>query len=71
MHDSTISIPLEVLTGLNADFDGDELDILNLEENTKDIFAEFELVSMYNYIDNTIDFDNKEWVAISAGLITE
>lgn len=71
MHDSTISIPSEILSGTNADFDGDELDILKLDEYTKDIFKEFNLVALYNYIDNTIDFDNKEWVAISAGRITE
>lgn len=71
MHDSTISIPTEVLSGLNADFDGDELDILKLDKETKDIFKEFHLVAMYDYIDNTIDFDNKEWIVISSGLITE
>lgn len=71
MHDSTISIPLEILSGTNADFDGDELDIQKLEEGAIEIYAEFHLVALYDYNNNTIDFDNKEWVAISAGRITE
>jgi DNA-directed RNA polymerase beta' subunit len=71
MHDSTISIPLEILSGTNADFDGDELDVLKLENGSIEVFMEFHLVAMYDYLNNTIDFDNKEWVAISSGLITE
>lgn len=71
MHDSTISIPTEILSGTNADFDGDELDVLYLDDVSKKIFEEFNLVALYDYINNTIDFDNKEWIAISAGRITE
>lgn len=71
MHDSTVSIPLEILSGTNADFDGDELDVLKLETGSIEVFMEFHLVAMYDYLNNTIDFDNKEWVAISSGLITE
>ena len=71
MNDYTISITTEILAGMNADFDGDECDVQFLEPELVHMYAPFHMSQIYDYVNDKIHIENKEWIAITAGCITE
>lgn len=71
MNDDTMSLPPEVLRGLNADFDGDALDILFIPEELVPMIMPFHFSCMIDYIGEKIDIDLKEWNDICLGIMTE
>ena len=70
LNDDTISLPVEPLQGLNADFDGDQL---NLSFLPKELVKEFEAFH-FSYMTDRVNqkFVNpcKEWIDICAGRMT-
>lgn len=74
INDDTISLPPEVLSGFNADFDGDALNTAFLgsdEDKIKQYFESFHYSCMTNYVTGEVTLDLKEWCEISLGLISE
>lgn len=70
--DDTMSIPPEVLKGMNADFDGDALDIwFILDKAMLPMFEAFHRSCMADRINEKIEIDLKEWNGICLGLMTE
>lgn len=70
--DDTMSIPLEVLGGMNADFDGDALDIwFLLDKGLIPKFEAFHRSCLTDRINETVPLDLKEWCAVSMGRMTE
>lgn len=70
--DDTMSIPLEVLGGMNADFDGDALDIwFLLDKGLISKFEAFHRSCLTNIVNETVDLDLKEWCAVAMGRMTE
>lgn len=70
--DDTMSIPPEVLKGLNADFDGDALDIWFLmDKQLVPKFEAFHYSCMIDNINEKIEIDLKEWNDICIGIMTE
>lgn len=71
-NDDTMSITEECLAGLNADFDGDQLDLFMLYgDKIKDMFKQFHYSCMTNYVTGEVTLSRREWWAISAGRISE
>ena len=70
-NDDTMSITIECLAGLNADFDGDQLDVFIVDEYGKQCFSQFHYSCMTNYVTGEFELSLREWVAISAGRLTE
>lgn len=70
-NDDTMSITNECLAGLNADFDGDQLDVFVVDDYTKEMFMPFHFSCMTNYVTGAFDISLREWFAISAGRISE
>lgn len=68
--DDTISIPPEPLKGLNADFDGDALDLLFLPEEVVDKFSAFHLSCTTDYINQRMKINWLEWCDICAGIMS-
>lgn len=68
--DDTISIPPEPLKGLNADFDGDALDLLFLPKEVVPKFAAFHLSCMTDYINQKFKINWLEWCDIAAGIMS-
>lgn len=70
--DDTLSIPNEVLTGMNADFDGDALDIwFIMDRQLVKICSPFRYSGLMNRVTEKLTLDLKEWIAISMGRMTE
>jgi len=71
-NDDTMSITLECLAGLNADFDGDQLDIFIVyDEYILQNFMQFHYSCMTNYVTGDIDISLREWAAITLGRMSE
>jgi hypothetical protein len=64
-NDDTISLPLEVLTGFNADFDGDALNGAFLPKEIEASFNAFHHSYMTNYVTEEIEVEWKEWADIA------
>jgi len=71
-NDDTMSITIECLAGLNADFDGDQLDLfLMFDDFCRDTFMPFHYSCMTNYVTGEFDLSLREWFAITAGRMSE
>lgn len=74
VDDDTISLPPEPLSGLNADFDGDQLNLLFLGSEKDGIvqsFMQFHRSCMTNYVDETVNIDLMQWSEVCLGLLSE
>jgi DNA-directed RNA polymerase beta' subunit len=69
--DDTVSLTIEVLQGLNADFDGDQLDYVFLDEFGYQCFKQFMYSCMMNYVTGDVEISLREWFAICAGRMSE
>lgn len=70
--DDTMSVPLEPLSGLNADFDGDALDILFLfDKNIAKEFESFHRSCLTNRVDESVRLDILAWSDVALGRMTE
>lgn len=70
INDDTMSIPPEVLKGLNADFDGDQLDICFLPPEVVPDFESFHYSYMMDFVSGNVNIDCLEWHAISWARLT-
>ena len=73
-NDDTISLPQEMLSGMNADFDGDQLNVQFLGNERDGIVQEYEAFhysAMTNLVNERVDIDLLAWCDITAGLLTE
>ena len=74
VDDDTISLPPEPLSGLNADFDGDQLNLLFLGSEKDGIvqsFMQFHRSCMTNYVNESVNIDLMSWSDVCLGLLTE
>lgn len=70
--DDTMSIPLEVLGGMNADFDGDALDIWFLpDKQLVPKFSAFHRSCLTDRVNERVELNLKEWCAVAMGRMTE
>lgn len=70
--DDTMSVPLEVLSLLNADFDGDQLDILFLlDPQIVPKFEAFHYSCLTDRINETVSLDILSWADVALGRMTE
>jgi hypothetical protein len=69
--DETVSLTIEVLQGLNADFDGDQLDYVFLDKFGFECFKPFMYSCMMNYVTGDVELSLREWFAVCAGRMTE
>jgi len=69
--DETVSLTIEVLQGLNADFDGDQLDYVFLDKFGYECFKPFMYSCMMNYVTGDVELSLREWFAVCAGRMTE
>lgn len=70
--DDTMSIPLEVLSGLNADFDGDALDIWFLiDKQLVQKFEAFHYSCLTDRVDESVKLDILSWSDVALGRMTE
>lgn len=73
-NDDTISLPPEVLSGFNADFDGDQLNVLFLGSYKDGIVQHFEAFHyscMTNYINERVNIDLMDWSNYCLGIMSE
>ena len=68
--DDTISLPPEPLAGLNADFDGDALNCSFIPKELVPEFQAFHHSYMTDYVNEKFKLPVKEWIDISAGIMT-
>lgn len=71
MNDDTISLPPEPLGGYNADFDGDQLDLVFLPKEIVPEFEAFHYSCMSDYVRDEIKLDMKEWMDIAIARMSE
>lgn len=70
--DDTMSVPLEPLSALNADFDGDALDICFLLDNQLvDKFSAFHYSCLTDRINERYQLDILSWADVALGRMTE
>ena len=69
--DDTVSLTIEPLGGFNADFDGDQLDHVFLDEYGYECFKPFMYSCMTNYVTGEFRLDLREWVGICLGRMSE
>jgi hypothetical protein len=70
LDDDTISLPPEPLKGLNADFDGDALNLFFIPKELVPIFASFHHSYMTDRVNEKFEIPVKEWIDIGLGLMT-
>lgn len=68
--DDTISLPVEPLAGLNADFDGDQLNLSFIPKELVPEFQAFHHSYMTDYVNEKFKIPVKEWIDIGIGLMT-
>ena len=71
VNDDTISLPPEPLSGFNADFDGDALNLAFLPKEVVPDFEAFHYSCMTNYVTENISIDLLSWCDISLGRMSE
>jgi hypothetical protein len=69
--DDTVSLTIEPLGGMNADFDGDQLDYVFLDQFGYECFKPFMYSCMTNYVTGEFQLSLREWFAICAGRMSE
>lgn len=68
--DDTISITAEPLKGLNADFDGDALNLMFLPKEIVPEFAPFHYSCLMDYVTGKVDVSLREWNDIPLGIMS-
>jgi DNA-directed RNA polymerase beta' subunit len=68
--DDTISVSEPVLAGLNADFDGDQLNLFVIPNELLKYWWQFHLSCFVNPVKDEIQIRTKEWSAVCTALIT-
>lgn len=63
----TLVLPHEVLPGLNADFDGDAIQMFFLPHELVDKFEAFDKSCLISYVDSKVTIDLLEWIDICLG----
>ncbi len=74
INDDTISLPPEPLPGFNADFDGDQLNVLFLGSKKDGIVQEFEAFHyscLTNYVTEEVDLPLMSWSEVCLGRMSE
>lgn len=71
IDDDTISLPPETLSGFNADFDGDALNIGFIPKECVPDFMPFYCSYMVDYVSGDVNIDYKEWIDICLGILTD
>lgn len=71
LNDDTLSLPPEVLPPLNADFDGDAIDLFFLPKELIKYFEKFHLSCMSDYITGKIHCELMAWNEICLGVMSE
>ena len=69
--DATISITTEPLKGLNADFDGDALNLMFLPKEIVPYFEHFHYSCFTDYVTGKVDVSLREWNGICLGIMSE
>lgn len=69
--DDTISMTTETLKKLNADFDGDALNVVFLPREIKNEFEPFHYACMFDYISGGVDISLREWGGCCLGIMSE
>ena len=70
--DDTMSVPLEPLGGLNADFDGDALDIwFLLDKQLVEKFSAFHYSCLTDRVHEQVSLNIREWADVALGRMTE
>lgn len=72
--DDTISLPPEPLPGYNADFDGDQLNLLflgSMKDGIVQHFMKFHYSCMTNYITERVSLPLMNWCEICLGIMTD
>lgn len=73
-NDDTISLPPEPLPGFNADFDGDQLNLLflgSMKDGIVQHFMKFHYSCMTNYITEHVSLPLMSWAEICLGIMTD
>lgn len=73
-NDDTISLPPEPLPGFNADFDGDQLNLLflgSMKDGIVQHFMKFHYSCMTNYITERVSLPLMSWAEICLGIMTD
>lgn len=73
-NDDTISLPPEPLPGYNADFDGDQLNLLflgSMKDGIVQHFMKFHYSCMTNYITERVSLPLMSWSEICLGIMTD
>lgn len=70
-NDDTISMPVEQLPGLNADFDGDALNCFFLTEEMVNEFIAFHLSCMTDHVSEKVRIDLMSWNDVCLGILSE
>ena len=73
-RDDTISIPPEILPGLNADFDGDQLNALflgSMKDGIVQHFMAFHRSYMTNYVNEKVSIPLLDWADVCIGRMSE
>lgn len=73
-NDDTISLPPEPLPGFNADFDGDQLNLLflgSMKDGIVQHFMKFHYSCMTNYITERVSLPLMSWSEICLGIMTD
>ena len=70
LNDDTISIGEPLLTGYNADFDGDQLNLFIVPNEHLKYWSGFYLSCFENPVKDHVEIRMKEWTAVTTALIT-
>lgn len=65
MDDCTISMTIEPLDMMTADFDGDQLNLMFVDKEAQQIFKQFKFSYMKDYINGNIQYSLREWADVS------
>lgn len=70
MDDDTLSVPVEILSGANGDFDGDALAMQFLPAEMAPMYEAFHFSWMKDCINGTIPLELREWTEITLGVMS-
>lgn len=68
--DDTIGISEPVLSGFNADFDGDQLNLFIIPNEQLHLWQQFHHACFADYVNDEIKINTKEWISVGTALIT-
>lgn len=70
LNDDTISVGEPILAGLNADFDGDQLNLFIVPNEHLKYWYGFHLSCFQNPVKDSVEIRMKEWTSVTTALIT-